>query len=98
VRNTARVEGCIAEAFTYKEIMNFLSKYFSRANNVNAHMTRYHKTYWKRSGQPTLKQLDSMRQHGVKGGPNFLKWFRLHVIFPFTHFFISSCHSSITCI
>jgi hypothetical protein len=42
VRNKARVEGCIAEAFTCKEIMNFSSKYFSRANNVNAHMTRYH--------------------------------------------------------
>jgi hypothetical protein len=42
VRNKARVEGCIAEAFTCKEIMNFSSKYFSRANNVNAHMMRYH--------------------------------------------------------
>jgi hypothetical protein len=42
VRNKARVEGCIAEAFTCKEIMNFSSKYFSHANNVNAHTTRYH--------------------------------------------------------
>jgi hypothetical protein len=42
VRNKARVEGCIAEAFACKEIMNFSSKYFSRANNMNAHMTRYH--------------------------------------------------------
>jgi hypothetical protein len=42
VCNKARVEGCIAEAFVCKEIMNFSSKYFSRANNVNAHMTRYH--------------------------------------------------------
>jgi hypothetical protein len=141
VCNKARVEGCIAEAFTCKEITNFSSKYFSRTNNVNAHMMRYHiveevllselsifqwkvkgvgapnahyvtneewnytmfymytnmeevqpyfdmfdKIYWKRSGQPTLKQLDSMRQHGVKGGPIFLKWFRLHVIFCFTPF------------
>ena len=36
VRNKARVEGCIAEAFAAKEIINFSSKYFSRANNVNA--------------------------------------------------------------
>jgi hypothetical protein len=133
-----------------KEIMNFSNKYFSRANNVNAH-TRYHiveevplsglsifqwkgkgvgapsahyvmddewnytmlyiytnmeevqpyfeifdKTYWKQSEQPTLKQLDSIRQHGVKGGPSFPKGSRLHVIFHFTHFFISNCHSSIT--
>jgi hypothetical protein len=42
VRNKARVEGCIAEAFTCKEIMNFSSMYFSRNNNVNAHTPRYH--------------------------------------------------------
>jgi hypothetical protein len=30
------------EAFVCKEIMNFSSKYFSCANNVNAHMMRYH--------------------------------------------------------
>jgi hypothetical protein len=37
MRNKERVEGCTAEAFTCKEIMNFSSMYFSRANNVNAH-------------------------------------------------------------
>jgi hypothetical protein len=42
VRNKTRVEGCITEAFTCKEIMNFSSKYFSRVNNVNTHTTRYH--------------------------------------------------------
>jgi hypothetical protein len=42
VRNKTRVEGCIAEAFVCKEITNFSSKYFSRANNVNAHTTWYH--------------------------------------------------------
>jgi hypothetical protein len=42
VRNKAWVEGCIAEAFTCKEITNFSSMYFSRANNLNAHTTRYH--------------------------------------------------------
>jgi hypothetical protein len=42
VHNKARVEGYIAGAFACKEIMNFSSKYFSRANNVNTHMTRYH--------------------------------------------------------
>jgi hypothetical protein len=40
--NKTRVEDCIAEAFACKEITNFSSKYFSRANNVNVHMTRYH--------------------------------------------------------
>jgi hypothetical protein len=42
VHNKARVEGCITETFTCKEIMNFSSNYFSRANNVNAHTTWYH--------------------------------------------------------
>jgi hypothetical protein len=42
VRNKARVEGSIMEAFTCKEITNFSSKYFSYANNVNAHTTWYH--------------------------------------------------------
>jgi hypothetical protein len=42
VRNKARVEDCIAEAFTCKEITNFSSKYFSRANNMNTHTTQYH--------------------------------------------------------
>jgi hypothetical protein len=42
VRNKARVEGCIAHAFACKEIMNFSSMYFSRANNINAHTPRYH--------------------------------------------------------
>jgi hypothetical protein len=40
VHNKTIVESCIAETFTCKEITNFSSKYFSRANNVNAHTTR----------------------------------------------------------
>jgi hypothetical protein len=35
----ARVEGCILEAFTCKEITNFSSMYFSCANNMNAPTT-----------------------------------------------------------
>jgi hypothetical protein len=42
VRNKAKADGCIEEAFVCKEIMNFSSKYFSRANNVNTHRTWYH--------------------------------------------------------
>jgi hypothetical protein len=41
MRNKARVDGCIVEAFTCKEITNFSSKYSLCVNNVNAHMTRY---------------------------------------------------------
>jgi hypothetical protein len=130
IRNKARVDGCIAEAFKCKEITNFSSMYFSRVNNVNAPTTRYHvvrdvilselsifqwkgkgvgapsahyitdnewnysmlymytnmkelelyfekfdKIYWISREQPTLKQLDHMHEHGLKGGPSFSKWF-----------------------
>jgi hypothetical protein len=130
IRNKARVEGCIAEAFTYKEITNFSSMYFSRANNMNTPTTQYHvvrdvssemsifqwngtsigatsahyvtdkelnyfmlylytnmtkvepyfekfdKTYWTPRVQLTLKQLDHMHKHGLKGGLSYSKWFR----------------------
>jgi hypothetical protein len=36
VGNRARVEGCIAEAFTLKEVAYFLSVYFAEEHNVNA--------------------------------------------------------------
>jgi hypothetical protein len=36
--------------------------------------------------QPTLKQLDYMHEHGLKGGPNFPKRFRQHVIYLFILF------------
>jgi hypothetical protein len=42
VHNKARVDGCITEAFTCKEITNFSSMYFLHANNVNAPTTWYH--------------------------------------------------------
>jgi hypothetical protein len=29
--------------------------------------------------QPTVKQLDKLRREGIRGGPNFLTWFREHV-------------------
>jgi hypothetical protein len=141
VYNKARVDGCIAEAFTCKEITNFSSMYFSCVNNVNAPTTRNHvvrdvslselsifqwkgtgvgatsahyvtdnewnysmlclytnmvevepyfkkfdKTYWTSCVQPILKQLDHMREHGLKGGLSFPKWFRQHVIYLFILF------------
>jgi hypothetical protein len=42
IHNKARVEGCIVDAFSCKEITNFSSMYFSHANNVNAPTTWYH--------------------------------------------------------
>jgi hypothetical protein len=42
VGNKARVEGCIAEEFKYKEIAYFTNVYFTEEHNVNAPMMRYH--------------------------------------------------------
>jgi hypothetical protein len=42
VRNKARVEGCIAEEFTLKEIVYLTSVYFTEHHNVNAPTMRYH--------------------------------------------------------
>jgi hypothetical protein len=42
VRTKARLEGRIVEASACKDITNFSSKYFSHANNVNAHTMWYH--------------------------------------------------------
>jgi hypothetical protein len=132
VRNKARVNGCIAEAFTCKDITNILSLYFSCANNmapcskrcsterainfskagkgvgaptaqyvtnkewnyfmlymytnmeeVQPYFEKFDKTYWTSCEQPTLKQLDHMRENGLKCGPSFPKWFRQHVIYLF---------------
>jgi hypothetical protein len=41
VRNKARVEGCIAEAFLLKEVSYFTSVYFAEEHNVYAATMRY---------------------------------------------------------
>jgi hypothetical protein len=41
VDNRTRVEGCIIEAFTLKEVAYFLSVYFTEEHNVNALTMRY---------------------------------------------------------
>ena len=42
----------------------------------------FDKLYWKSSQKPTQSQLDKLRQQGINGGPNFVNWFRGHVIYP----------------
>jgi hypothetical protein len=69
---------------------------YTNMEEVQPYFDMFDKIYWKRSEQPTLKQLDSIRRHEVKGGPSFLKWFCLHVIFCFAPFFFFNHCSSIT--
>jgi hypothetical protein len=42
---------------------------------VELYFEKFDKTYWTSRVQPTLKQLDHMHEHGLKGGPSFPKWF-----------------------
>jgi hypothetical protein len=48
---------------------------------VKPYFEKFDKTYWTSRVQPTLKQMDHMHEHGLKGGPSFLKWFQQHVIY-----------------
>jgi hypothetical protein len=41
--------------------------------------SKFDENNWTYSHQPTSKQLDTMRQHGRQGRPNFVDWFRDHV-------------------
>jgi hypothetical protein len=40
---------------------------YMNMEEVQPYFDIFDKIYWKRNGQPTFKQLDFMRQHGVKG-------------------------------
>jgi hypothetical protein len=53
---------------------------------VEPYFEKLDKIYWISRVQPTLKQLDHMCEHGLKGGPTFLKLIRQHVIYLFVLF------------
>jgi hypothetical protein len=59
---------------------------YMNMEEVEPYFKKFDKTYWTSRNQPTLKQLDLMREHGLKGGPSYLKWFRQHVIYLFVIF------------
>jgi hypothetical protein len=59
---------------------------YTNMKEVQPYFEKFDKTYWTSREQPTLKQLDYMREHGLKGGPSFPKWFCQHVIYLFILF------------
>jgi hypothetical protein len=59
---------------------------YTNMKEVQPYFKKFDKTYWTSCEQPTLKQLDYMREHELKGGPSFPKWFRQHVIYLFVIF------------
>ena len=53
----------------------------SRGIHLVFFYSEFHKQCWTLRGQPTGKQVETMRRDGINGGPNFLSWFRDHVTF-----------------
>jgi hypothetical protein len=71
--------GAPSAHYVMEDKWNYIMLYmYMNMEEVQPYFDLFNKTHWKQSGQPILKQLDSIRQHGVKGGPSFSKWFRLH--------------------
>jgi hypothetical protein len=59
---------------------------YTNMKEVKPYFEKFDKTYWTSHEQPTLKQLNQIYKHGLKGGPSFPKWFRQYVIYLFVLF------------
>jgi hypothetical protein len=70
-----------AQYVTNKEWNYSMLYLYMNMVKVKPYFEKFNKTYWTSRVQPTLKQLDHMSEHGLNGGPSFLKWFRQHVIY-----------------
>jgi hypothetical protein len=82
----ARVEATSAHYVTNNEWNYSMLYLYMNMVEVKPYLKMFDKTYWTSRMQPTLKQLDHMREHELKGGPSFSKWFRQHVIYLFVLF------------
>jgi hypothetical protein len=40
---------------------------------VKPYFEIFDKIHWQSHGQPTMKQLDKLHEHGINGGPSFMK-------------------------
>jgi hypothetical protein len=75
-----------AHYVTDKEWNYFMLYMYMIMEEVKTYFEKLDKTYWTSRNQPTLKLLDHMREHGLKGGPSFRKWFLQYVIYLFVIF------------
>jgi hypothetical protein len=73
--NGSRVGSTSAHCVTDKEWNYSMLYLYTNIVEVEPYYEKFDKTYWTSCVQPTLKQLDHMRELGLKGGPSFLKWF-----------------------
>jgi hypothetical protein len=69
------VEAHSAHYVTDKEWNYSMLYMYTNMEEVEPYFEKSDKQYWSSHNQHTLKQLDHMREHGLKGGPSFLKWF-----------------------
>jgi hypothetical protein len=75
-----------AHYVTDKESNYSMLYMYMNMEEVEPYFKKFDKIYWTSHNQPTFKQLDHMREHGLKGRPSFLKWFKQHVIYLFVLF------------
>jgi hypothetical protein len=80
--------GAPSAHYVTDKVWNYSMLYmYTNMEEVKPYFERLDKTYWTSRVQPTLKQLDHMREYGLKGGRTFLKWFRQQdVIYLFIRF------------
>jgi hypothetical protein len=74
--------GATSSQFVTDNEWNYTMLYmYTNMEEVIPYFGKFDKIHWKRSEQPTLKQLNHVREHGIQGGPSFVKWFYTHVIY-----------------
>jgi hypothetical protein len=62
-----------AHCVTGKEWNYSMIYMYMNVEEVEPYFEKFDKTYWTSRNQPTLKQLDHMHEHVLRGGPRFLK-------------------------
>jgi hypothetical protein len=68
---------------------------YMNMEELELYFKKFDKIYWTSRNQPTLKQLNCMHEHGLKGGPSFLKWFLTTCNLSLHHFsFLILLHQS----
>jgi hypothetical protein len=68
--------GVISAHYVTNKEWNYSMLYlYTNMVQVKPYFEKFDKIFWISHVQPTLKQLDHMHEHGLKGGPSFSKWF-----------------------
>ncbi|WVZ64235.1 hypothetical protein U9M48_013790 [Paspalum notatum var. saurae] len=52
---------------------------YANMKEMDPYFKEFQRQNWTSKKQPTSKQLDKMRRHGIDGKPNFSDWFKIYV-------------------